>query len=139
VSAVDELRRLVQELLTRQVLLALGIFSVIAFLATALVTPFILTRLPADYLVNEAPKRRRHPVLVLLKNALGVLVILLGVLLLVLPGQGVLTILLGLGLVDFPGRRRLERRALSRPSVLKTVNALRRRASRPPLELPSQE
>jgi hypothetical protein len=111
---------------------------VIAFLATALVTPFILTRLPTDYLVREAPIRRRHPVLVVLKNALGVLVILLGILLVLLPGQGVLTIILGLGLVDFPGRRRLEQRVLSRPSVLKTVNALRRRASRPPLELPSQ-
>ncbi len=136
---MDELRRLVHELLTREVLIALGVCSAFAFLATALVTPFVLTRLPADYLVREAPKERRHPVLLVLKNVLGVLVILLGILLVLLPGQGVLTILLGLGLVDFPGRRRLERRVLSRPSVLKTVNALRRRASRPPLELPGQE
>jgi hypothetical protein len=127
---------LVRGLLTRDVLIVLACFSVIAFLATVIVTPLMLTRLPADYLVRDAPEKRRHVVLFVLKNALGVLVILLGLLLILLPGQGVLTVLLGLGLVDFPGRQRLERRVLSRPSVLKTVNALRRRASRPPLELP---
>jgi hypothetical protein len=126
---------LVRGLLTRDVMIVLGIGSVVAFLATAIVTPLMLTRLPPDYLVREAPEKRQHPLLFVLKNALGVLLILLGVLLILLPGQGVLTILLGLGLVDFPGRRRLERRVLSRPGVLKTINALRRKASRPPLEL----
>jgi hypothetical protein len=133
---VAELGRLIHGLFSRDVLILLGVCSAFAFLATVLVTPVILTRLPADYLVREPPKERRSPLLFVLKNALGVLVILLGVLMLLLPGQGLLTILLGLGLVDFPGRHRLEQRLLSRPTVLKTVNALRRRASRPPLEVP---
>jgi hypothetical protein len=133
---VAELGRFLHGLLTRNVLILLGVCSAFAFLATLLATPLLLTRLPADYLVREQPKERRNPLLFVLKNALGVLVILLGVLMLVLPGQGLLTILLGLGLVDFPGRQKLERRLLLRPSVLKTVNALRRRASRPPLEIP---
>jgi hypothetical protein len=136
---MDELGRLVhfvRGFLTRDVLILLACFSVLAFLVTAVVTPLMLMRLPADFLVRDAPEQRRNPLLFVLKNVLGVLMILLGVALVLLPGQGVLTILLGLGLVDFPGRRRLERRVLSRPSVLKTVNALRRRASRPPLELP---
>jgi hypothetical protein len=129
---------LVRELLTRDVLIVLGVVSVIAFLATAIVTPLMLTRLPPDYLTRDAPEKRQHPVLFVLKNGLGVLLILLGMLLILLPGQGVLTILLGLGLVDFPGRRRLEQRVLSRPGVLKTINALRRKASRPPLEQPRE-
>jgi hypothetical protein len=133
---VGNFERFVHSVLGRDLLIGLGLFSIVAFVATAFVVPVVLTRLPADYLLRAAPSERRHPLLFLLKNVLGVLVILLGVLMLVLPGQGILTIVLGLGLVDFPGRRRFEQRVLSTPSVLKTVNALRRRSGHAPLEIP---
>lgn len=74
---------------------------------------------------------------VILKNLLGVFLILLGILLSLpgVPGQGVLTILLGLIMLDIPGKRPLEARIIKRPRVLAAVNGLRARYEKPPLEL----
>jgi hypothetical protein len=59
----------------------------------------------------------------------------LGVLMVFIPGPGILTILLGVTLLDFPGKRRLELKLISRPEVLRGVNAIRARYGRPPLLL----
>jgi hypothetical protein len=133
------LHAIVHDLTKPDVLIALGVFSVFAFLATMVLVPLVLARMPADYFVRTSAPRQGNALLVLLKNFAGVLIVLLGVAMLVLPGQGILTVLLGLGLIDFPGRRRVELKVMSRPPVLKTVNALRRRAGRAPLEIPSPD
>jgi hypothetical protein len=130
------LHAIVRDLLEPGVLVALGVFSLVAFLATAVLVPLAIARMRADYLVRPAAARRGHPLVVALKNLAGVVLVLLGIAMLVLPGQGILTLLLGLALLDFPGRRRLELRVMTRPRVLKAINALRRRAGRPPLEIP---
>lgn len=116
--------------------------SVLMLVASAALVPWLATRLPADYF--QAPRREerillRHPVaglvLLIVKNALGAVLVLAGIAMLVLPGQGVLTILAGLTLMNFPGKYRVERWLMSRPAVFNAVNWLRRRAGRPPLEL----
>jgi hypothetical protein len=132
------LHAIVRDLLKPNVLIALGAFSVVAFFATAFLVPTVLARMPADYFVRSYAGPRAHPALVVLKNVAGVCLVLLGVAMLFLPGQGILTILLGLGLVDFPGRRRIELSVMRRATVLGAVNALRRRAGRPPLEIPER-
>ncbi len=73
----------------------------------------------------------------IIKNLLGLFLVLLGVLLSVpgIPGQGVLTILLGIVLLDFPGKRRLERSMLARPRLRRAVDRLRHRFGRPPFVL----
>jgi uncharacterized BrkB/YihY/UPF0761 family membrane protein len=136
---VATLQAIVRELVKPDVLIGLGVFSVFAFLVTALLVPIALARMPADYFTRDEHEKHKNPVLLVLRNLLGVMLILLGIAMLVLPGQGVLTVLLGLGLVDFPGKRRVQLRVISTPSVLKTVNALRRRFEREPLEIPRPE
>jgi hypothetical protein len=71
------------------------------------------------------------------KNIAGVLLVALGVVLSLpgVPGQGLLTVLLGIMLLDFPGRHRLEQKLLSKPSIVNTINRLRGRFEKPPLEL----
>jgi len=54
---------------------------------------------------------------------------------LVLPGQGLLTMFISLMLLDFPGKRRLEQSIVRRPIILRSINWLRERHHRPPLEL----
>lgn len=98
--------------------------------------PWVLIRLPDDHYLR--PPARRHPALWALRNAFGVVVLLAGAAMLVLPGQGLLTLLAGLMLVDFPGKRRLEVRLLRRPSVRAAVDRIRARAGRGPLELPEE-
>jgi hypothetical protein len=69
------------------------------------------------------------------KNALGVILILLGVVLSLpgIPGQGILTILLGLILLDIPGKRPLECRIVKLPKVLSSINKLRKKFDKEPL------
>lgn len=74
---------------------------------------------------------------VILKNILGVFLILLGIVLSLpgVPGQGILTILLGLIMIDIPGKRPLEARIIQRPTVLAAINNLRAKYNKPPLVL----
>lgn len=117
---------------------------VITLVASLAVTAAVLVRLPVDYF--SRPRRPHfegtHPVLravlIVLKNLLGLAIVAAGVVMSVpgVPGQGLLTILLGLLLVDFPGKYRLERAIFRRPRVLGSINRLRARFGRPPLERP---
>ena len=121
----------------------LAVFSVVSFLAGISLVPWMVIRLPADYLVRPAPPppagwlaSARRLAGKMLKNLLGIVLVAVGVLLFVLPGQGLLTVLLGLSFLDFPGKRRLEIWGLTRPAVFRAVNARRARWERPPLLAP---
>lgn len=116
--------------------------SVVGFVGSLIGIPWVLVRLPADYFDTRVPRRwmaGRHPVLrsvgLALKNIIGVVFLLAGIAMLVLPGQGVLTILIGISLIDFPGKHRLEARLVSQRMVLSAINNVRQRFGRPPLVL----
>lgn len=121
----------------------LTLASVIVFIGTLALVPWLVARIPADYFSHgrrhKAPWADERPwlrgLLVAGKNLLGGLVIVAGAAMLVLPGQGLLAILLGIMLLDFPGKYRFERRIVSWGPVLRTINRLRRRAGRAPLEM----
>ncbi len=128
------------ELLRHPGLLAvLGVASLALLVASVLGVPIVLARLPSDYFTRAEPENDARSAWQLLlkiaKNALGVVFVVLGILMLVLPGQGLLTLFVGLLLVDFPGKRRVVRRVVGSPRVLGVVNALRRRWNKPPLEI----
>ena len=125
--------------------MALGILIFAGtFLISLAVVSFILVKLPPTYFQPSHSRHfwlDRHPAIrwsgLIAKNALGVVLVLLGILMSIpgVPGQGILTILLGIMLVDFPGKRRLEYKLVSRPRVRETINRLRHRFSKPPLVL----
>lgn len=71
----------------------------------------------------------------ILKNIAGAILVVAGVVMLIGPGQGILTILVGLILMDIPGKRPLEARIVQRPTVLAAVNKLRAKYDKPPLIL----
>jgi hypothetical protein len=121
------------------VLMWLGVLSVVMFIATLMATPFIVARIPTDYFIREHKPRRHTPrspsrlLWLILKNVLGIMLILAGLAMLVLPGQGVLTMLIGIMLMNFPGKYELERHIIQQPTVLKALNWMRTRANRPAL------
>lgn len=124
-------------------LLAVGVYALI-FLASLTAVAVVLVRLPETYfLVDEklspadAPPSAARWARLIIRNAGGVVLVLLGLLLSLpgIPGQGVLTVLIGVMLLSFPGKRRLERRLISRPRILAAVNALRARFGKPALRL----
>ena len=130
---------LVETYIPGEVLIAIFVLSIIAFIGTLLAIPAILIRLPEDYFDEEKPHtwmETYHPIIrkisLFLKNGVGYIFLLAGLAMLVLPGQGILTMLIGVSLIDFPGKRKFERKLICLPGVLKTINALRQKYGKPP-------
>jgi hypothetical protein len=115
------------------VLWGCGIFSVIAVVSSIVFVPRYLAKLPRDYLTKDEQRSDAGVAGRVARNLLGVVLVVLGVLMLILPGQGILTLLVGVLLVDFPGKHKLVQRLLGRPKVLRVVNKLRARHGSPPL------
>lgn len=113
------------------VAIAVGVASVSFLVGAIAALPVFLVRIPSDYFVRPAPER---PVATRVARAvLGVVLIVLGCIMLVLPGQGILTILVGLVVLGLPVGHRLARRLISRRAVFDATNRLRARFGRPPL------
>ena len=115
-----------------------------SFLVNLGIVSLILVKLPADHFSKSrktkfwaGPRPAIHAAKVIGKNIAGVLLVALGIVLSLpgVPGQGLLTVLLGIMLLDFPGRHRLEQKLLSKPSIVNTINRLRERFGKPPLQL----
>ena len=121
---------------------ATAIVSLVTFFGTLAIVPVLLSRMPADYFVGSKPPAdlvQRFPgwtrwFVRALKNLMGLVLLLMGVIMLFTPGQGVLTVLLGIALLDFPGKRKLERSIASRPRVRRSIDWIRERNGRPPLQ-----
>jgi hypothetical protein len=120
--------------------------SLLAVFATIIAVPWVVTRLPQDYFAREERVVWRATsnepffalVIAVLKNLLGLLLIVLGLIMLVTPGQGILTVLIGLLLMNFPGKYRVERWLVLRPGVLRGLNWLRLRRGHEPFDAPQQ-
>jgi Zn-dependent protease len=128
----------------QQLLLVASAMSLGAVILALVGVPWVVTRLPADYFSET----RRHTwrssddeplfavVIGLLKNVVGAVLVVLGLVMLVTPGQGLLTLLAGLLLMNFPGKYRLERWLVMRPGVLRALNWLRDRQGHAPFDHP---
>nr|WHW29751.1 hypothetical protein [uncultured bacterium] len=113
-------------------------FSVFALIATLLALPWFVAALPADYFAGNSLGRDvkkyiglRAIVVLAIKNVLGMVLILAGIAMLVLPGQGLLTLFVGLVLCDFPGKDALSLKLVQQKSVLATLNRMRRAKNKP--------
>lgn len=120
-----------------------GISVGLAVLSLALAVAVVVAW-PPDRFLGEGPTevgRGQHPVIRALafagRNLAGAVLVVLGAIMAVpgVPGQGLLTMLIGISLLSFPGKRRLERRLVRLPALLRAINRLRARFARPPLEL----
>jgi len=121
----------------------LGVLSLLFFIITLTIIPWLILQIPDDYFTEQ----KRHSfldsshhsvlkiLLLVLKNLTGAFFLLLGFALLVLPGQGLLTILLGMVMIDFPGKYRLERWFVLRKPVLRSINWLRNKGNKPPIQI----
>ncbi|WP_223897583.1 PGPGW domain-containing protein [Sulfurovum sp. TSL1] len=115
--------------------------SIISVIASILLIPWIVTKIPADYFTH--PKRQKllwgdQPkivrfIFILLKNIIGVMLVLGGIALLFLPGQGILTILIGLLIMDFPYKYKFEIWIIKHTFLLNSINKLRSKAKKRPL------
>ena len=131
----------------QQLLLWASGLSLLAVVATILGVPWVVGRLPSDYFARQQRVAWREssdePIIAMiigaLKNLLGLLLIIMGLVMLVTPGQGILTVLIGLLLMNFPGKYHLERWLVLRPGVLRGLNWLRHRQGHLPFDTPQSQ
>ena len=121
---------------------ALAIGSALFFVITPVAAPALIILMPPDILIRRpslpSPLSRRIPCLMLylLKNLIGAALIILGFLMLFLPGQGILTIFTGLMFVDIPAKKRLLSRIIGSGRIRPIVQRLRNRFKRTPMIFP---
>lgn len=119
-----------RDLFTPGVVVAFTVVSIALIVGSIVALPRLVASLPPDYFQrNTHPEP--HTWLKLGKNLLGVVLLIAGVAMLILPGQGVLTMLVAIALLDFPGKRRIERRIARTPRVLSTLNSMRKKRGQP--------
>jgi len=122
-----------------------GSLSIFILIISVFMMVLIISFLPEDYFKSEnrnlisSVQNSRYPLLKLLvlitKNFFGVLLLLSGILMLVLPGQGILTIITGLVFMDYPGKYKFERKLLRQKGVINSINWIRSRLSKPSLKV----
>lgn len=117
----------------------LAIVGFVMALASMLVIPWLIVKMPVDYFVR--PRRPRHwtpwtMLWWLLRNLLAVVLFVAGFLMLFLPGQGLLTLLIAVVVSDLPGKYWLEQRIIRQHSILKAINWIRARYHRLPILTP---
>ncbi|ADW17227.1 hypothetical protein Despr_1055 [Desulfobulbus propionicus DSM 2032] len=113
----------------------LGLLSVVTFVGSLIAVPWLIGRMQPDYFLTHWRKvdarHRRHPAWALatlvVRNTLGLLLVLAGIVMLVLPGQGLLTMLIGVCVMDFPGKRRLLVRLVDNQTLQRALNWVRRK------------
>lgn len=117
------------------VLAVIGIISAVVFVVSLLAMPFLLGKIPVDYFAQSNNCNNGcNFFIVVIKNLVGLILLLAGIIMLVTPGQGIVSILLGLFLMKFPGKRQLELKLISNDATFKALNWLRNKVGKPPFE-----
>ena len=123
-----------------QIFLYISGLSTIFFLLSLLGLSWLISIIPHNYFVDKKRVsliKMKNPLMwlpiIIIKNSIGLVLILCGILLLILPGQGVLTIITGLIFLDYPGKFRFERSLVRNKLILNSMNWIRRKLNKPDL------
>jgi len=108
----------------------LGSASALMFLLSLAIVPTLLARIPVNHFkqpANPTPKISgiHYPLVWILRNLAGLVLVSAGIAMLVLPGQGLLTIVIGIFIADFPGKQALERKLVANRKVFNAINWIR--------------
>jgi hypothetical protein len=140
---MTELWQSIIDLSWKEILLGVALFLISLVLSFSAIV-LVVVKIPANYFSSHYQRDflPNSPFFVrwgavILKNLLGIFLILIGIVLSLpgVPGQGLLTILLGLIMLDIPGKRPIEAKIISRPAIQNVINKIRARFNKPPLVL----
>lgn len=124
----------------------LGLVSLLTFVISLAVIPWLISALPPDYFVRHIsvpqvknPKTRfRGSCWFVARNLLGGMLFLAGLAMLFLPGQGILTIVIGISLMAFPGKHRFLATLTGRSAVQNGLDWMRIKTGRQPFTWPEK-
>jgi ABC-type transport system involved in multi-copper enzyme maturation permease subunit len=115
----------------------LGIISLITFIASIVLIPLVIKRMPVDYFTNVA----YHTIdvssvykltMFLIKNMIGLVLIIAGIIMLITPGQGIISIIIGLFLMQFKYKYKLEQKLIANDMTFKGLNWIRKKSNQKP-------
>ena len=117
----------------------LASISILMMLASMIFIPILIVKMPANYFV--ANRRMRHWTITrvtfyVLRNIAALVLLVAGLIMLVLPGQGLLTIIIAVMVSDMPGKYRFERFLVRHRGVVRSMNWIRKRYEKEPLQVP---
>lgn len=114
--------------------------SIFIMVISLLSIKWLVNQIPSDYLIKSKTETslNKLPVafrilIYILKNLLGYLLIIGGIIMLILPGQGLLTIMMGLVLSNYPGKKVFEKKIIGSQPILRTINWARKKSGVKPL------
>ena len=101
----------------------------------------LVAGLPSDYFMagggpGKPPKLLKKKVRIV-KNLAGAVLLILGFVMLFVPGQGLLTMFLGMLFLDFPGKKKVILTLIRRKTIQTSLNWMRRKKGRPPFVFPN--
>ena len=125
----------------KSLIFLLSVISLLIFIFSLLSIKWLVSLIPSDYFIEKKPSKfkSKYPLIwlisMIVKNLIGYILIVGGILMLVLPGQGLFTIFIGLIMSNYPGKYFIERKFIAIPSVLRTINWLRKKSNQNPLRI----
>ena len=125
----------------KNLILWFGSISLFVFLFSLLSIKWLVSLIPEDYFINKKDSKIKTNniliwyIVLILKNLIGYSLILGGIMMLVLPGQGLFTIIIGLMMSNYPGKYSIEKKFIAIPTILKSINWLRRKSNKPPIRI----
>ena len=125
----------------KNLILWFGSISLFVFLFSLLSIKWLVSLIPEDYFINKKDSKIKTSnifiwyIVLIFKNIIGYSLILGGIMMLVLPGQGLFTIIIGLMMSNYPGKYYIEKKFIAIPTILKSINWLRRKSNKPPIRI----
>ena len=123
----------------KSIIFWLGLLSFLIFIFSLVTIKWLVALIPSDYFVSKKDTKFKseYPFIwlisMIIKNIIGYVLIIGGILMLLLPGQGLFTIFIGLMMSNYPGKYYIEKKFIAIPSILKTINWLRKRSNKEPI------
>ena len=123
----------------KSIIFWLGLLSFIIFIFSLVTIKWLVALIPSDYFVSKKDTKFKseYPFIwlisMIIKNIIGYVLIIGGILMLLLPGQGLFTIFIGLMMSNYPGKYYIEKKFIAIPSILKTINWLRKQSNKEPI------
>ncbi|MBN2279161.1 MAG: hypothetical protein JXQ65_01125 [Candidatus Marinimicrobia bacterium] len=120
----------------KEIFIIISLISVITFLGSIILIPFLIINLSPDYFSGKKKSLYlyKHPliryIILILKNVMGFLLIIMGIVMLFIPGQGLLSIAIGLLFINFPGKKKLEYKFFTNAKIASVINHIRSRAGK---------
>jgi len=123
----------------QDIIISISIISGVLFIASIIFIPTFIKKMPVDYFINKSYHQIKINsfkdfIIFSIKNIIGFILVLAGIIMLFTPGQGIISIIIGLFLMQFKGKYKLEKKLINNDISFKALNWIRAKRNKPPFK-----